>query len=286
MNLYKRAALLETAVVAGAAHIAQNAIANHTLLTRRGGKSIVSNVLGGDQKSRFGHFVNGVKNIIPEKPILENEIKHIIEKIPDLSNRDRVALYEVSQGNFDKPFVINHIKINPKLQEMLSKYGLKYTLMHSSQKTLSSLKEIYKNNRLGDMFSGVGEELRHTPLSAIKEIPNSNKYNQMGEIGANAIAGIHEPVVPIINGVKRFFAKKSKTNPTNVIDKTQKAGKDFVSEKVVEKPMEKAIQEGASGKKETKALGVFKTYGLNPVTAAAQKFGRDVAAIAKTKLNF
>ena len=128
------------------------------------------------------------------------------------------------------------------------------------------------------MFKGFGQFLRKTPLEKIKPIKR-NKYNSIGEITGNASIGFFEPVVPTINGVKRFFAKKPKDTPTNIIDKIQKNGKEVVTKKVLTEPLNKAVLDGIDKVKQNKTLSLFKAYGLNPVTAAAQNFGYDVGSL-------
>ena len=244
-NYLRKQAVIEHLVTPAAMHVLQNATANHVLLTTKGGIEIGKHLIG--KNKTLGNAVHGVgRGAIPEKAILEDEVKHIIERIPNLSKRDRAVLFEISQGNFHKPFVVSHIQKSPALQKVLNEYGLGPVLNYVPRDKMKALSAIYKSNRLGRFSMGVGQVLRKTPLDKMYQVANTPKATKTLDYVTNGGILVGDAGTGVINLTKRVLAKDF-SKYDNPAAKLHGKAKNWTTERFVKKPLEDGAELGVNG---------------------------------------
>ncbi len=264
--LKKEAFGLESLLVAGMGHVAQNIVAKRTLLNPKGIQSIVSEISQPNKARGVSGFVSGLRNTItPERGMIKEHIGKAVQEIPRMSHPERVAAYYLSQGNINRVVNSGILEKSPKLRQLAEHYGLPINeIMHMvngaklNKSTISELENMYRSSDLGRFGIATGKGLRTLPRN-FSVGPTSSQAS--GEATGNIALGIVEPVSVMVNGIKRLGGDIGISNSI-VKKKFQEGGVNLSVKPIFRRAKKLAI----AGKRFGPVESAFDNYAMNPVT--------------------
>ena len=279
----KKEAMFEPLVGAFGGHVLQNIAAAKMLLNRKGGIKLAKEVIPSSGKRGF---IDGLKNsIVPERAILKDHIADAAREIPNLSARERVALYHLSQGNMQRVIDSGIIEKSPNVKALLKKHNIpidgiiaakKVVPKETYSKFIADHEKLYRNSEIGKFVSGVGAGLKDVPVKTISNIaPSMSRAEAAGEAVGNIAIAVKEPLVPGFNAIKRLGADKS--TPGSIKSKFQTTAIN----RLVKPVFNRADMLAEKGKSFSPTEGTARKYIINPVTYEAANYKNKATNITR-----
>ncbi len=277
-NLRKHAFGLESLAIGGVGHVIQNVAAKKFLMNPKGVEGIARELTTGQGSKGLSGFFSGVKNaFMPERGIIKEHIGNVLNKIPKMTKKERVAAYYLSQGKFNRVAKSGILEKTPRLVALAEEQGIPMKSIISgirnNSNAVTKQEKVYRNSEIGRIGIAAGKGLKNIPLRNLA-IPTASQAS--GEIVGNVALGAVEPITAIINGAKRLGGDMGK-GQSNI----QKAYRGMANKIAIKPELDRAKFLASKGLSFGPVEGAIRTYAVNPVTFAMADYANKARLAAR-----
>jgi len=302
-GLSKQASILGSLGIAGAAHVAQNAVTKGVMgrpwLSKQLASRFKDGLAGRSSALTSGDgVVSSIRGFVPDIGVIEDQVTNIGKAVRTAMKEhgldpNRVTpkqwetISNVMQGRFRQAIPDNPVGaevVGKLLKPILDKAGVQNTkdlgefirklTDHGDGRFLADMEKAWKSLPLtGKGISGIGKELKKANIAPVPAKSGSEPLRQSvrrtGDVAGIAATTALDPVTGVLNLTKRI-------GMANTLPAVAKKGQQGLFNFMVTNPSKKAFNSGLAGEKLKfeKGRKFVKDYGLNPVTSDIHTLAR------------